>query len=573
MRKAGTKNLKILAMAVVLFITGALGHQVLLAEETIKVNSTITEVTVFPDRARVIRTVTKSLLPGDYILVFEKLPADTDQNSIQVSGKGAATLKEVNAKEVRYSKIPVEKINQLLQKEKALEEQEEALEDREEQIEKEKEFLDNITKKLTGVTQKSEPANLDPDKWMKLVAFYSSKLKSLDEELRTIEKQKKELEEKKQQVQWEKYGINELKEKKRFQVKAKVTVKKQGPITLKLAYMVDGPQWVPVYEMHVDSQKKRMKIKYNAFLKQNTGEDWRGVRLKLSTAQPSFGAKHPDLQAWYIAFRSPKKPEKPTPGVNIRTSSTTSNMYSVDGVNLSSLKSEPGAEEEIEEEIASVEAGATSVVFAIEGRSTIKSSRSKHKVNIGSHNFPVHFRYSTVPKLKPYAYLKAKAVNNSPYPMLPGESTIFLDNTYVTKSHMKKMAIGQEFWTFLGVDEGISVDYKILDPFRQNKGVFKKKNVLVYKRFITIKYHKKTQEELVVWDHMPMSKDEAIKVELVEPIIKKKSNGNKSDGVVLTKRKMLEWFFKPKPGDKIEIPIQFTVQYPKDKELQGHMNY
>ena len=72
----------------------------------------------------------------------------------------------------------------------------------------------------------------------------------------------------------------------------------------------------------------------------------------------------------------------------------------------------------------------------------------------------------------------------------------------------------------------------------------------------------------MVWDHIPMSRDEAIKVELIKPVVKSKSTTR-----VLTKRKMLEWYFKPKPGDKIEIPIEFTVQYLKDKELQGHIDY
>jgi uncharacterized protein (TIGR02231 family) len=530
--------------------------------------SSITEVTVFPDRARVTRTASQSFIPGDYILVFGNLPQDIDDDSIQVSGKGSAVLKDVNIKEVRYAKIPFEKVKQLVEQEKALEAREEALEDREDQIEKEKTFLDNITRKLTGVTEKSEPATLDPDKWMKLVAFYSAKLKSLDQELRTIEKQKNELEEKKQQLKWKINGIDELKEKMRYQVNVKVTVKKQGRLTLNLAYMVDGPQWAPVYELHVDSKQKRMKIKYNAFIKQKTGEDWTHIKLKLSTAKPGIGAKHPDLREWYIAFRPPQTPGKQfnIDGVDVKKSATGQNIFDTRMLNMVPGILKP--DDDIEEEIASVEAGATSAVFAIKGKSTIKSSKSKHKVNIASNDFPVNFRYSTIPKLMAYAYLKAKTVNKSAYPLLPGESTIFLDNAYVTKSFMKKVATGQGFWTFLGVDEGIGVEYKVLDPFRKNKGVFKKKNKLVYKRFITIKYHKQTQEELVVWDHIPMSKDQAIKVELIKPVVKP---GSKS--IVLTNRKMLEWLFKPKPGDKIEIPIEFTVEYPKDKELQGHTSY
>lgn len=558
-------------LTLVTFMLCIVGQQPVFAGETVNIDSAITEVTVFPDRARVVRSAVKSLMPGNYILKFAKLPYGADEDSIRVTGKGAAVLKEVNVREVRFAKIPYEKVKLLVRQLSEMDRLEQALEDREEQIDKEKEFLDDITEKLTGVTEKSEPANLDPDKWMKLVEFYSAKLKALDKELREIKKQQGELGEKKQQAEWKLNGIDDLKEKKRIQVTAKITVKKQGKLSFNLVYMIEGPQWTPVYELHADTQNDRMKIKYDAFIKQKTGEDWTGVKLNLSTAKPGIGAKHPDLKNWTIQFRPPAEKKKPKgSGVNIRDIRATSNQQNMFVPERRSIPLNPEKEDddEMEEEIASVQAGATSVVFTIQGKSTVKSSKSKHRVSIGSHNFPVFFRYSTAPKLQKYAYLKARTINKSPYPFLPGESTIFLDNTYVTKSWLKKVAVDQEFWTFLGVDEGISVDYKIIDPFRQDKGVFKKKNKLVYKRFITIKYHKKKERELVVWDQMPLSKDEDIKVELINPRV----NGKRKD-LVLTKRGFLEWLFKPKSGDKIEIPIQFTVQYPREKAIKGHTGF
>ena len=43
------------------------------------------------------------------------------------------------------------------------------------------------------------------------------------------------------------------------------------------------------------------------------------------------------------------------------------------------------------------------------------------------------FRYETIPRRACYAFLKAVVKNTSPYVMLPGESNVFLDNSFVSK--------------------------------------------------------------------------------------------------------------------------------------------
>ncbi len=74
---------------------------------------------------------------------------------------------------------------------------------------------------------------------------------------------------------------------------------------------------------------------------------------------------------------------------------------------------------------STVESGATSVVFDIDGSNTIKSDNEPHLVTITIQEFPAGFRYSTIPKHSQFAYLKAKVKNVSEYPFLPGDTNIF----------------------------------------------------------------------------------------------------------------------------------------------------
>ena len=56
---------------------------------------------------------------------------------------------------------------------------------------------------------------------------------------------------------------------------------------------------------------------------------------------------------------------------------------------------------------------------------------------------------------------------------------------------------------------------------------------------------------------LPISQNENIKVKLIEPKYKEDTEILKIDD-----HKFIEWFFKPKAGEKIEIPFNYSVEYP-----------
>lgn len=53
-----------------------------------------------------------------------------------------------------------------------------------------------------------------------------------------------------------------------------------------LEYFVPGARWTPTYICRLNSRESTASIAVRAFINQYTGEDWSGVRLELSTANP-----------------------------------------------------------------------------------------------------------------------------------------------------------------------------------------------------------------------------------------------------------------------------------------------
>jgi hypothetical protein len=64
---------------------------------------------------------------------------------------------------------------------------------------------------------------------------------------------------------------------------------------LMVEYFVPGARWTPTYVCRLDSAGNQAAIAVRALLCQRTGEDWSGVRLELSTAEPMTWCELPEL--------------------------------------------------------------------------------------------------------------------------------------------------------------------------------------------------------------------------------------------------------------------------------------
>ncbi len=532
------------------------------------IKSQISSVTVYSDRAEITRTASESLEKGEHTLIFDFLPVSIEPESVQVKGKGDAVLKDVKFKTAYYEEFPDQDIKILSDEKNKLEEAIIELDDQINHAEKEKSFIEDIAKRLTVSTAKSEAFEFNPDKWIKMVEFYRAKNDTLDKEIRSANREKKAFFNKLEKIRKEISAGGNQKQKSKNQVQVSVIMNEPGELFLDLVYIVYGPSWFPVYDLRVSTDNSRMTVSYHAMIQQNTQEDWNDVSLRLSTARPNISGTQPELSPWHINIFRPMPVRSATAYAPMEAAKA------APAVQMFNEKEEPYAINDLDTMHAElppipvaetiVETGATSVLFNIEGKNTIGGGNDTHRVTVFIKDFPAYFRYSSVPKLAPYAYLKAKVKNNTDYPFLPGESNVFLDNNFVAKSYMELAAPDEEFWTFLGVDEGMKIEHKFIKKFEVTEGVFSKTTRLMYEYLLVIKNNKKSKADIVIWDQIPISGNEEIKVILVEPEYKKDTPELK-----MNENNYIEWLLKPEPGQEIKIPFKFSVEYPKNISVTG----
>ncbi|MEW6496621.1 MAG: DUF4139 domain-containing protein, partial [Cyanobacteriota bacterium] len=74
---------------------------------------------------------------------------------------------------------------------------------------------------------------------------------------------------------------------------------------LVVEYFVPGARWTPSYVCRLDSTSNQATIAVRALICQRTGEDWSGVRLELSTAEPMAWCELPELPSLRIGRAQP----------------------------------------------------------------------------------------------------------------------------------------------------------------------------------------------------------------------------------------------------------------------------
>lgn len=560
------RMLAVVLLSLALLQVAALAQTNQVADEPDAIPSRITEVVVYPEQALVRRSAELVLAEGEHHLVYLLLPEEADDSSVQVDGRGAFLLRDITVRQVLPPKPASEKVNSLREKIDLTRNQVLQAQDRLARIDKEQKLLESIAEKVTSDNGKDSAGDLNPDNWIKMVQFFRSQLEVLDDGKRETDRKLVELNRSLQTLteEWNDLGGRSTLRKR--QVEIKIEVKKAGKLELNLSYRVKGPSWVPVYELRASSRDKTMTVLYQAMVRQNSGEDWHDVKLSLSTARPSQPSRHPDLGVWKLGFASPVAPVALAQVSDSLETRATENMmvqmYTTQPPASPVPVDSPVELPEMEMDTAAVTGSATAELFAISGRSSVPSDNQPKKVAIALHEFPAQFRYSTVPKLAASAYLKAKVSNESPYTFLPGKASVFLDQSFIANTEMARSAKGESFWTFLGVDEDVQVQYRNVHRVEGDKGTLRKKNLIRFESEVVLTNNKRQDIEIVVWDQIPLAGHEDIKVRLLTPEYKEDSEALK-----MNRDNQLEWYFLLKPGAKADIPLLFTVEYPQGRLL------
>lgn len=557
------------------------------------VDSHVASVTVYADRAQVTRAAAVAVAAGDNTLVFEHLPDGLDDRSLQFSASGtvASTVLDVNAQTVFAETAPVERVEDLEKQLRALKKLVRNLDGRAAILTDERDYVKRMLLAATnpaapaGAAEGVREARPSVDEWQKLYGYSEETLGKIDAEMQSIEDQRDDLSAKRTVLEQELGSLRTPSEKRFKNVTVRVSAAAAGDLTVSLRYILAGAGWQPAYDARLNADDHTVELDYFGLVRNATGEDWKNVGLTLSTAHPGLGGGAPELRPWLVDILQPMParleekaafqnkayaPNSALAGTRVRDD--VEGVVDSASVVTQNFLLDTGAENAPvagKYRGAQVDTAATSATFRVEAPVTILSDNSTQRVAVASAKLGADLRFEATPKRMEAAFLGASSTNTTEYPFLAGPMNTFLDGNFVAASYLRAVMPGEKFELQLGADEGISVKRRVVNRFSENTGLTGNGRRVTYEILVTVVNHKKTQEKFAFKEPMPVSRNEKIEVKLLSP--EEGAVGTKDAPKEVTREEdgKLVWRFDLKPGEKREVTLKFSIDYPADTRVSG----
>ena len=199
----------------------------------------------------------------------------------------------------------------------------------------------------------------------------------------------------------------------------------------------------------------------------------------------------------------------------------------------------------------------TTVDYEIKTPYSIKSDNKSYTVDIDKYTLPAYYQYYSVPKINKDVFLIAHVSDWEKYNLLEGEANIFFEDTYIGKSLLDVRYAVDTLKISLGVDKNVKVDRVKSKEFTKKQFIGSKKQEFIAWD-ISVKSNKSQQINMQVFDQIPVSTLDEIKIEVLE------STGAKINSTTGT----LKWEFKLNSNESKKFQLKYSVKYPKNKNLQ-----
>ncbi|MEZ4851375.1 MAG: DUF4139 domain-containing protein [Bacteroidia bacterium] len=515
------------------------------ANET-QVESNISEVNVYRQRAQITRKAKAKVQRGDNLIVFSGLSGSLLKNSITVSGNGDGIIQSVTHR-VNYLNRTAKPPRMLL-----LEDSLEWITQEMQVLTDEKFVLTSEQNLILGNNKIGGTAEgLTTEELQKLANFYKSRLAEIMKGIRSILLKEKALKERQNAYTAEIQQIRARRDQPTQEVVVAFNAKSAGSIELTLKYLVNGAQWNPFYDIRVANTKDPIQFFLKANVVNNTGIDWNQVKLTVSTTNNTGNNVSPVLSPWYVNIGSPitmgRQREQAAGGFR-PDSRSLSNTVDFD----SYAKEDVGAGYAYE--ITQATEGELGLEFAISLPYDIPADGKEHQVDILLSEVKADFQHYSAPKLDRDAFLVA----NINHDLLRGNANVYFEGTFVGETYVNTDNPRDSMRISLGRDPKVQLQRAKVSDVTDRK-VIGSNIRQTYKYEITIRNNKSEAVNLTVEDQIPVSQNKDITIELTEA----------SGGVVDENSGKVTWDLQLKPGETRQLELSFEVKYPKNQPIQG----
>ncbi len=326
---------------------------------------------------------------------------------------------------------------------------------------------------------------------------------------------------------------------------------------LRLSYQVRGPGWQPSYRATLDATKATVLIERQALVAQNSGEDWSGVQLTLSTGQPGRATQGQLPRPWWLNVAPPPQGAGTQMGMVAMASAPAPAMAPLP-------RSRNAAEEAMPTfDVSALDKG-FATEFAVPQRITVPSSGQRVTLALGNHTAPATLLTRAAPAVEEAAYLVAQ-IAQPPGVWPAGAAGLYRDGAFVGNGRIDFGApsagapAGSTSLSF-GRDELVTVRAEPEQDVTGSSGFVGSRVERKTRRAYSVENRHKTGITLQLLHAAPVSRNEKIEVESRYQPQPTDLAWNRSAGTIA-------WQPPLAAGATAQFSAEHTVRYPKDIEL------
>lgn len=530
--------------------------------------STVDSVTVFPSGAEVRRIVRLQLAAGDHTVIIDDLPQQAVASSIRVEGKATGKLQigavdsrrvVVQRSDAEAQQSARERIENEIQR---LKDERARFEGQIETAEAQKTFITRLAELPTRPLSPPAAGQAQPgEDWEKILSLIGSSMSDVNRtiqdariRIRDIDRRIEELE---KELANQAPAVEE-----RTEVKVHLSAPSPVEADLVVRYQVPSASWTPLYDARLVTGSKtespNLTLTRRAIIRQRTGESWDNVALTLSTTRPASDVAAPDLRPIAVDF----EPERPLVGVAPEMERSAPRGRIAPKLQ-SAAPPAPAVAMDTAAEEAFAEATITefAATFSVAGRTTVENTGEMKRVVIDELELEPTLLVRAVPKRQERAFLYAKLVLPKTSVFLPGEISLFRDQTFVGIGRLPQLAGGDEHELGFGADDAVRIRYSVADERRGESGLISTSRTDQRNYRITVKNLHERPIAFTVLDQVPASLNEEIKVELISTTAPTRRD---VDG----KRGILAWDGTLEADEERVIEFGYRVSWPAAKNVR-----
>lgn len=323
---------------------------------------------------------------------------------------------------------------------------------------------------------------------------------------------------------------------------------------LVLSYQVNRAGWKPTYRAALDSNASTIELERLATISQKTGEDWNGVRLRLSTGQPNLSVQAPDPSPWLLNHMMPAA-----------ESSVFFNRFAnrAPAVPDAPPAPAPPAAPAADDYVAPIleTQGNFATEYEVPARVDLAADGREISVGLARQSLQAKQHVRIAPRNSADTAVLTADTARPDGVWLPGQVQLQRDGSYVGVLHWEPQSSDRFVFAF-GRDTLVRVAVEHRNDTSGQAGFFKRDNQKrIADTYAVTSFHRQPIDILVL-EPTPVSESDKVEVKVAlnpAPTVKEWEH----------RRGLVGWERTLKPNETARFDMDYVIDYPKEGYVQG----